>query len=107
MDVRDDVVDILAGFALFADLSTPQLESLVETFGEETYVEGDRVLRQGLTGSSFYVILDGSASIRVDGVDPASLGGVDYFSEIAYLLGSPAATVNEPRGTSRCHAVPP
>ena len=65
MDVRDDVVDILAGFALFADLSTPQLESLIETFGEETFNDGERVLRQGLTGSSFYVILDGSAFIRV------------------------------------------
>ena len=102
MDVRDDVVDILAGFALFADLSTPQLESLVETFGEETYVEGDRVLRQGLTGSSFYVILDGSASIRVDGVDRASLRAGDYFGEISCLLGVPPTADIVARGTLRC-----
>ena len=101
MDVRDDVVDILAGFALFADLSTPQLESLVETFGEETYVEGDRVLRQGLTGSSFYVILDGSASIRVDGVDRASLRAGDYFGEISCLLGVPPTADIVARGTLR------
>jgi CRP-like cAMP-binding protein len=102
MDVRDDVVDILAGFALFADLSTPRLESLVETFGEETYVEGDRVLRQGLTGSSFYVILDGSASIRVDGVDRASLRAGDYFGEISCLLGVPPTADIVARGTLRC-----
>ena len=102
MDVRDDVVDIMAGFALFADLSTPQLESLVETFGEETYVEGDRVLRQGLTGSSFYVILDGSASIRVDGVDRASLRAGDYFGEISCLLGVPPTADIVARGTLRC-----
>ena len=102
MDVRDDVVDILAGFALFADLSTPQLESLVDTFGEETYVEGDRVLRQGLTGSSFYVILDGSASIRVDGVDRASLRAGDYFGEISCLLGVPPTADIVARGTLRC-----
>ncbi|HXI94886.1 MAG TPA: cyclic nucleotide-binding domain-containing protein [Candidatus Acidoferrum sp.] len=100
--MRDDVVDILAGFALFADLSTPQLESLVETFGEETYVEGDRVLRQGLTGSSFYVILDGSASIRVDGVDRASLRAGDYFGEISCLLGVPPTADIVARGTLRC-----
>src|SRR2546430_13160724 len=106
MDVRDDVVDILAGFALFADLSTPQLESLVETFGEETYVEGDRVLRQGLTGSSFYVILDGSASIRVDGVDRTSLRAGDYFGEISCLLGVPPTADIVARGTLRCLVLP-
>ena len=44
MEVSDDVVDILAGFSLLADLSTPELDSLVETFGEETFQDGDRVL---------------------------------------------------------------
>jgi len=106
MDARDDVVDILAGFALFADLSTPQLESLVETFGEETYVEGDRVLRQGLSGSSFYVILDGSAGIRVDGVDRASLRAGDYFGEISCLLGVPPTADIVARGTLRCLVLP-
>lgn len=106
MDVRDDVVDILAGFALFADLSTPQLESLVDAFGEETYVEGDRVLRQGLSGSSFYVILDGAAGIRVDGVDRASLRAGDYFGEISCLLGVPPTADIVARGTLRCLVLP-
>ena len=39
------------GFALFADLSTPQLESVAHTFEERWFPEGERVLRQGLTGS--------------------------------------------------------
>jgi len=106
MDVRDDVVDILAGFALFADLSTPQLESLIETFGEETFNDGERVLRQGLTGSSFYVILDGSAFIRVDGVDRASLRAGDYFGEISCLLGVPPTADIVARGPLRCLVLP-
>jgi CRP-like cAMP-binding protein len=106
MDVRDDVVDILAGFALFADLSTPQLESLVDSFGEETFVEGDRVLRQGLTGSSFYVILDGSASISVDGVERTSLRAGDYFGEISCLLGVPPTADIVARGALRCLVLP-
>src|SRR5216683_1404797 len=89
MDVRDDVVDILAGFSLFADLSTPELESLVGTFGEETFQDGDRVLRQGLTGSNFYVILEGAAAIRVDGVKRSTLRPGDFFGEISVLLGVP------------------
>src|SRR5260370_17356222 len=99
MDVRDDVVDILAGFSLFADLSTPELESMVETFGEETFQEGDRVLRQGLAGSSFYVILEGSAAIQVDGVDPSTLRPGDFFGEISCLLGvPPVAAIVAPAG---------
>jgi len=89
MDVRADVVDILAGFALFADLNTPELESLVDSFDEQMFSEGERVVRQGLSGPGFYVILDGAATIRVDGVDRATLRPGDYFGEISCLLGEP------------------
>ena len=106
MDVRDDVVDILAGFALFADLSTPELESLVDTFGEEAFQPGERVLRQGMTGSNFYVILDGSATIRVDGVDRSSLRPGDFFGEISSLLGVPPVADIVAHDRLRCLVLP-
>jgi len=106
MDVRDDVVDVLAGFALFADLSTPELESLVQTFDEAWFNEGERVLRQGLSGSAFYVILDGTATIRVDGVDRGTLRPGDYFGEISCLLGElPTADIVAERPL-RCLVLP-
>jgi len=106
MEVRDDVVDVLAGFALFADLSTPELESLVQTFDEAWFNEGERVLRQGLSGSAFYVILDGTATIRVDGVDRGTLRPGDYFGEISCLLGElPTADIVAERPL-RCLVLP-
>ena len=94
MPGADDVVDAIAGFALFADLSTPQLESVAHTFEERWFPEGERVLRQGLTGSGFYVILEGSCSVRVDGEERATLGRGDFFGEVSILLGeSPVADV--------------
>jgi len=106
MDVRDDVVDMLAGFALFADLSTPELENLVQTFDESWFNEGERVIRQGMSGSAFYVILDGTASIRVDGVDRATLRPGDYFGEISGLLGeAPVADIVAQRQL-RCLVLP-
>ena len=90
MDVRAEVVDILAGFALFADLTTPELENLVDTFDEQMFSEGERVVRQGLSSASFYVILDGAATIRVDGKDRATLRPGDFFGEISCLLGETA-----------------
>ena len=47
---QDEIVDKLAGFAMFADLSTPQLQSVAHTFDEAWFPEGERILRQGLTG---------------------------------------------------------
>jgi CRP-like cAMP-binding protein len=89
MDVRDDVVEIIAGFSLFADLSAPELDRVVRMFDEAWFAEGERVLRQGFTGTGFYLILDGSAAIRIDGVDKSTLRPGDYFGEISCLLGVP------------------
>lgn len=84
-----DVVDLLAGMALFADLQRPQLESVAHTFDEEMFAEGQPVIRQGLAGSNFYVILEGEAAVRVNGQDLATLGRGDFFGEVSALLGEP------------------
>jgi CRP/FNR family transcriptional regulator, cyclic AMP receptor protein len=92
--VATDVVDQLAGMALFADLQRPQLESVAHTFDEEMFAEGQPIIRQGLGGSNFYVILEGEAAVRVDGRDLATLGRGDFFGEVSVLLGeSPTADI--------------
>lgn len=106
MDVQQEVVDILAGFSLFADLSTPELESLVLTFEEAWFNEGERVVRQGMTGTGFYVILDGTASIRVDGVDRATLRPGDFFGEVSALLGEPPVADIVAQRALRCLVLP-
>jgi CRP-like cAMP-binding protein len=87
MAVRDDVANTLAGFALFADLSGPQLEEIVHIFDEAWFGQGERVLRQGVSGSGFYVILEGTAAIRVNDVERSTLKPGEYFGEISCLLG--------------------
>src|SRR5207245_2737217 len=78
-----------AGCALFADLTTPQLERIAHIFEEEVYPEGARVLRQGLSGSAFHVILDGEAAVVIDGQQRATLARGDFFGEVSILLGEP------------------
>ncbi|HYM90852.1 MAG TPA: cyclic nucleotide-binding domain-containing protein, partial [bacterium] len=85
----DDIVDILAGLALFADLTRPQLQAVAHTFEEEWFTEGQRILRQGFTGSNFYVILEGEAVIRINGETRATLGRGEFFGEVSVLLGEP------------------
>jgi CRP-like cAMP-binding protein len=81
--------DELAGLAMFADLPRPQLEAVAHEFEEAWFGEGERILRQGLTGSGFYVILDGEVAIRADDHDIAVLGRGDFFGEVSALLGEP------------------
>lgn len=88
-DQERDIVDTLAGLTLFGDLSRPQLEAVAHEFDEEWFAEGQRILRQGFTGTGFYVILEGEAAVRIDGVDRATLGKGDFFGEISILLGEP------------------
>ena len=103
---REDLVDAIAGFALFADLTDPQLTGIVHLFEEAFYAEGERVLRQGLTGSGFHVILDGEAAIVVDGHERARLARGDFFGEVSVILGeSPIADVVATRPL-RCLVLP-
>ena len=87
MAVRDDVVNTIAAFSLFADLTGPQLEEVAHLFDESFFGQGERILRQGVSGSGFYVILEGTATVRVDNVERSTLKAGDYFGEISCLLG--------------------
>jgi CRP-like cAMP-binding protein len=84
-----DIVDQLASMTLFGDLNRAQLEAVAHTFDEEWFSDGQRILRQGFTGTGFYVILEGEAAVRIDGVDRATLGKGDFFGDISILLGQP------------------
>ncbi|MEP6752350.1 MAG: cyclic nucleotide-binding domain-containing protein [Candidatus Dormiibacterota bacterium] len=106
MAVQEDVADTIAGFALFADLSAPQREQVVHVFDEAWFSEGERVLRQGFSGSGLYIILEGAAAIRIDGVDRSTLRPGDYFGEISCLLGeAPVADIVALRAL-RCIVLP-
>jgi CRP/FNR family transcriptional regulator, cyclic AMP receptor protein len=87
-------VDALARLSLFADVPHPQLEALAHSFEEEVFGEGQRVMRQDVTGGGFYVILEGEASVVIDGQERARLTRGDFFGELSILTGErPAADV--------------
>jgi CRP-like cAMP-binding protein len=43
-------------------------------------------LRQGFSGSGFYVIIDGEAAVVIDGERRGKLSRGDFFGEISILL---------------------
>jgi len=86
---QQELINTLSGLSLFGDLSRPQLEQVAHKMTEESYPTGQRILRQGFTGTGFYVILDGEAAVKIDGSDVARLGKGDFFGEMSVLLGEP------------------
>jgi CRP-like cAMP-binding protein len=98
----DEIVDQIASFALFADLPSPQLERVAHTFEERRYADGERVLRQGMTGSAFHIILEGQANVVIDGQERATLARGEFFGEVSILLGEPPVADVVAVGTLRC-----
>ena len=94
MATRDEIADAIAGMAIFVDLARPQLIGVASRFEEAFFPQDSRVLRQGLTGSGFYVILDGEANVVIDGQERARLTRGDFFGEISILTDdAPTADV--------------
>jgi CRP-like cAMP-binding protein len=89
MASREEIADAIAGMTLFADLARPQLMGVASRFEETFFPKDARVLRQGLTGSGFYVILDGEADVIADGQKRATLARGDFFGEVSVMLGEP------------------
>lgn len=89
MATRDEIVESIAGMTLFADLSAPQLQGVAGRMDEAFFGQGERILRQGLTGSGFYVILEGEVGVVVDGNQINTLGRGEFFGEMSILLQAP------------------
>ena len=89
-----DVAETLGQLALFADLTPSQLEAIAHSNDEDVFAEGERVLRRGLSGGNFYVILEGEAAVEIDGAERLRLGRGEFFGEISALTGdAPSADV--------------
>jgi len=100
------VAERLGQLALFADLRWPELESVAHAFDEEVFAPEQRVLRQGLSGSAFYVILDGEASVTIDDVERRRLGRGEFFGEISALTGEPPSADVRAETVLRCLVIP-
>lgn len=101
-----DIVEKLSRLALFADLSTPQLESVAHSFDEAVFAEGERILRRGLTGGALYVIIEGEAVVRIGGEARVRFGPGEFFGEIGVLLDEPPVADVEAATLLRCLEIP-
>ena len=100
------IAETLGQLALFADLTPSQLEAIAHTHEEDVFAAGERVLRRGLSGGNFYVILEGEAAVEVAGEERHLLGRGEFFGEISALTGEPPAADVVARTMLRCLVIP-
>ena len=102
----ENIVETLASLSLFGDLTYPELEAIAHTFEEEVFAEGQRVLRQDVSGGAFYVILQGEAKVVIDGEERAHLSRGDFFGEISVLTDSKPTADVVAATVLRCLSIP-
>jgi len=106
----DALVQTLSGIDLFEGLSSKVLKHIASEGTIRSFVADAAVTEEGegVTGWAsfspkgvcFYVILEGSADVAVDGVHRATLGAGQYFGETSLIDGKPrsASVVAGPEG---------
>jgi CRP-like cAMP-binding protein len=90
-----DPVKMLAGVPIFEGLSKKDLSQIAGAAKQVTHRQGSILAREGQTGMGFFMILEGTAGVKVGDRQRRKLGTGDFFGEISLLDGGPrTATVS-------------
>jgi CRP/FNR family transcriptional regulator, cyclic AMP receptor protein len=98
-----NLADELKKVPLFSGLSQRQLKRLARGFKEREFKTGTEVVRQNqMSGVGFFVIMEGHASVSVDGTEIARLGPGDHFGELALISERVRSATVTADGPLRC-----
>lgn len=91
------VNDALTATAVFADVSSALIAQLGEESTLRGYGRGDYVFREGDSGDSLFIVIDGQVKLQVssrtgDVAVLTTLGKHECFGELAFLDGGPRST---------------
>ena len=92
--MSDPKIEALKKVPLFDHASPKELEFVASRTDETPAPAGTQLTKQGSSGNTFYVLLDGEADVTIDGKHRRTLEPGDFFGEISMLDRGPAtATV--------------
>ena len=86
---RKHSYDKLADLPFFAGWTKDELAAVDRVADLVTYRPLEQLIRQGVQGYEFIIVLEGEVDVIVDGHVVASLGPGDHVGEMALLDGSP------------------
>lgn len=77
--------DVLARVPLLAGVDKKTLKRLAAELKGRTFPAGSNATEEGGTGVGFFIVLDGTATVTIDGETVNKLGPGDWFGELALL----------------------
>jgi CRP-like cAMP-binding protein len=92
----DETLGLLSSVDLLALLRPEDLRSLAAEVLPRRFRPGERIIREGAEGNTFYVVAHGNVSVRIGApeTEVTRMGPGAYFGEMSLLTGEPrAATV--------------
>jgi len=102
----EDVVKHLKLVPLFSSLSQRQLKGLARDFKERRVPSGTSLVKQGhMSGVDFFVIVEGDASVTVNGTEVGRLRPGDHFGELGLIGGQARQATVTAEGPMRCLAM--
>jgi CRP-like cAMP-binding protein len=91
---KRELTELLEDVRLFSKCTTRQRRTIARHAQIAALPAGVELVREGEPGDALFVILDGTAVVRQDGVELSRVGPGAYFGELAILDGEPrSATV--------------
>ena len=94
MGTKRELTDLLADVRLFSKCTTRQRRTVARHAQTAELPAGVELIREGEPGDALFVIIEGEAVVRKDGVELSRVGPGAYFGELAILDGEPrSATV--------------
>jgi CRP/FNR family transcriptional regulator, cyclic AMP receptor protein len=106
MGARDDVLPELERSPLFAGVAREELREIATSFDHATFLPEHGVLHESRRGLDFFVILDGTACVDVEGLLIARLGPGEFFGEVSALDGGPRTANVRAESMLRCLVLP-
>jgi CRP-like cAMP-binding protein len=100
------VAEELKRVPLFSGLSQRSLRSLAKDVKERKVRAGVELVKQGqMSGVDCFVIAEGEAVVKVDGMEVARLGPGDYFGELALITERVRSASVVAASEMRCYTI--
>ncbi|XP_060534714.1 cAMP-dependent protein kinase type I regulatory subunit isoform X1 [Cylas formicarius] len=100
--------EFLARVSILENLDKWERLTVADALEPVSFEDGETIVRQGEPGDDFYIIVEGTATVkqnRGEGEEPIEVGRLgpsDYFGEIALLLDRPRAATVVASGSLKC-----
>ena len=79
-------LDALQKVPFLAHVPRKDLDGLAQTMADREASPGKEIVTQGKGGVAFFLIIEGQATVIVDGEERRTLGPGDHFGEIALIV---------------------